>query len=78
MSEKPRPMDGRLISIASAIRSNPMTYAIDALRTLTTPGFQSGIGESLAIDLALLIVFDAAMVALAAYLFTRETRRLIA
>jgi ABC-2 type transport system permease protein len=64
--------------LASIIRYNPLTYAVDALQYLINPSFKMRTGVSPVGDILLLAIFDAAMLVLSTYLFTRETRRLIA
>lgn len=64
--------------LATIIRYNPLTYAVDALQYLINPGFKTGIGVSPLGDILIITVFDTAMLILSTYLFRQETRRLIA
>jgi ABC-2 type transport system permease protein len=64
--------------LAATTKYNPLTYAVDAIRALMNPGFQTGIGDTLGIDIAIVAAFDAAMLIASTYLFRRETGRVIA
>ncbi len=71
----PRLMPSWLAAVTSY---NPLTYAVDALQAMVNPGFRTGVGLTLPVDIGILIVFDAAMLLASTYLFRREARRLIA
>jgi ABC-2 type transport system permease protein len=64
--------------LASIVRFNPLTYAVDALQYLINPKFNTGIGVSPGGDILIIAVFDATLLILSTYLFRQETRRLIA
>jgi ABC-2 type transport system permease protein len=64
--------------LASIIRYNPLTYAVDVLQYLINPGFTTRIGSSPEGDILIIAIFDTVMLILSTFLFRQETRRLIA
>ena len=64
--------------LATIIKYNPLTYAVYAIQALMNPSYKAGAGIPPFGDIAIIFIFDAAMLILSTYLFRRETRRLIA